>query len=295
MSLKLFQATDDGTNGIVTPIADARVYALATCDACGITSGAKVTLSGSNGLLVADGYGIIHGRSFEIESETVQATLATSGTLKGRLVLRIDLASDSPITWVTQAASTLPSLTQENLAGGGSVYELPMATYTVSTTAVSNLTNVFPTASGPAASSDITSLRNTLTTNVSTLQSSIDATNSNVSSVQSSVSSLKTSVDNVKVWLKASSWSSSIPYTITISVDGMTSDWIPGNPVISNDSNNTDYTGWLANEREALSCLTQIRSGSGTLTFECFYDKPTSDMWLKVPGIGTMRGEYHSS
>lgn len=283
MSLKLFQATDDGTNGIVTPIADARVYALATCDACGITSGAKVTLSGSNGLLVADGYGIIHGRSFEIESETVQATLATSGTLKGRLVLRINLASDSPITWVTQAASTLPSLTQENLAGGGSVYELPMATYTVSTTAVSNLTNVFPTASGPAASSDITSLRNTLTTNVSTLQSSIDATNSNVSSVQSEVDGLKC----VRAKVYQSAWSSSAPYTQTISISGMTSDWQPGVPIweplmLSDGSVNvTDGASYL----EQLSYIKYIVSGNGTLTFICPDDKPTVDWWLLVPGM----------
>lgn len=278
MSLKLFQATDDGTNGIVTPIADARVYALATCDACGITSGAKVTLSGSNGLLVADGYGIIHGRSFEIESETVQATLATSGTLKGRLVLRIDLASDSPITWVTQAASTLPSLTQENLAGGGSVYELPMATYTVSTTAVSNLINVFPTASSPAKTSDITSLKSTLTTNVSTLQSSIDATNSNVSSVQGSVDTLRCYL----ICLRSANWSSSAPYTQTVSVTGMTSGWVPGIPFVWDPGT----VGWAKTQIDnALAYLTMIESASGSLTFCCAEDKPTSDLWIAVPGV----------
>ena len=133
MSLVLYQIADDGTNGIVTPDADAQVYACATGDAW---------------LQVASGWGIVHGRCFKIEKETVMATTSTYGTKQGRLLLRIDLAGSTPIQFVTQAESTLPVLVQEDFTTGGTIYELPLATYSISTTTVSNLQNVAPQAAG---------------------------------------------------------------------------------------------------------------------------------------------------
>lgn len=83
MSLVLYQIADDGTNGIVTPDADAQVYACATGDACGLITGGAVTWLGTNRLQVASGWGIVHGRCFKIEKETVMAATSTYGTKQG--------------------------------------------------------------------------------------------------------------------------------------------------------------------------------------------------------------------
>lgn len=148
MSLVLYQIADDGTNGIVTPDADAQVYACATGDACGLITGGAVTWLGTNRLQVASGWGIVHGRCFKIEKETVLAATSTYGTKQGRLLLRIDLAGSTPIQFVTQAESTLSDLVQEDFTTGGTIYELPLATYSISTTTVSSLQNVAPQAAG---------------------------------------------------------------------------------------------------------------------------------------------------
>ena len=76
-------------------------------------------------------------------------TASASGTVKGRLLLRLDtsLEAGSAAQLVTQAAASLPALTQEDMLSGGSVYELPLATYSVSETSVTDLAMVVGTVS----------------------------------------------------------------------------------------------------------------------------------------------------
>ena len=47
MSLVLYQIADDGTNGIVTPDADAQVYACATGDGCRLAAAGALCTAGA--------------------------------------------------------------------------------------------------------------------------------------------------------------------------------------------------------------------------------------------------------
>lgn len=134
--------TIDG--GTVNAINDALLYDF-IIGQNGIATGATVTSEGALLLHIDSGWGVIKGRIFSIEAETISATPSTSGTVKGRLILQIDITNTTnPITFVTQAAATLPALQQEDINGNGTIYQLPIATYDVNEVAVSNLQIVAP-------------------------------------------------------------------------------------------------------------------------------------------------------
>lgn len=134
--------TIDG--GTVNAINDALLYDF-IIGQNGIATGATVTSEGALLLHIESGWGVIKGRIFSIEAETISATPSTSGTVKGRLILQIDITNTTnPITFVTQAAATLPALQQEDINGNGTIYQLPIATYDVNEVAVSNLQMVAP-------------------------------------------------------------------------------------------------------------------------------------------------------
>lgn len=134
--------TVDG--GIVNAINDALLYDF-IIGQNGIATGATVTSEGALLLHIDSGWGVIKGRIFSIEAETVSATPSTTGTVKGRLILQIDITNTTnPITFVTQAAATLPALQQEDINNNGTIYQLPIATYDVNEVAVSNLQMVAP-------------------------------------------------------------------------------------------------------------------------------------------------------
>ncbi len=135
------------TGSTVTPLDDARLYSWIVNRTVGIVTGCTVTSAGTNQLSIAAGWGVCQGHMFTIAAETISAVLATSGTLPGRLLIHIDTAdTDTPVKFVTQAAATLPALTQEDIDGSGSIYEIPLATYTAGTISISGLTSVAPAA-----------------------------------------------------------------------------------------------------------------------------------------------------
>lgn len=107
----------------------------------GIYNGCNVTTLGANKLLVAAGRGIIKGREFVIEEEEVLSQFSTDGTKQGRLLLRMQLSNtENPISFITQVETTLPELRKDedcNYTNG--IYEIELATYNISETAISNL------------------------------------------------------------------------------------------------------------------------------------------------------------
>lgn len=134
--------TFDG--GTVNAINDALLYDF-IIGKNGIVTGATVTSASALLLNIDSGWGIIKGRIFSIEDETISATPSASGTMQGRLILQIDITNTTnPITFVTQVAATLPALQQEDINGNGTIYQLPIATYDVNEVAVSNLQMVAP-------------------------------------------------------------------------------------------------------------------------------------------------------
>ena len=110
-------------------------------------------------------------------------------------------------------------------------------------------------------------------------------TNHTLANVQTSLSGLAADVDNLKyvlVSLPASGWSGSAPYTQTVSVSGMTADWVPGIPTAVLGSS-VDVSALLT-ATEALGCIKMITSADGTLTFTAPEDKPGVSLTMRVPG-----------
>lgn len=135
-------------NQTVTPTNDAIIYEKAV-DQNGIFYGCNVTVT-SNNVNITGGYGIVCGREFVINSESIAVTLAPSGTLDGRLYVRLDLAdADAPIQLLTATGNTLPPLVQDadvNYTNG--TYEMELATFTVGVSSLSDVVETFETIIG---------------------------------------------------------------------------------------------------------------------------------------------------
>ena len=114
----------------------------------------------------------------------------------------------------------------------------------------------------------------------------LSETNHTLANVQTSLSGLDADVGNLKcvlVSLPASGWSGSAPYTQTVSVSGMTADWVPGVPSLALYGT-VDVTE-LITKTEALGCIKMITSADGTLTFTAPEDKPDRSINIRVPGM----------
>ena len=128
-------------NGLVTPVVDRRLYEFLLTKTVGVAEGLGIEASGT-GLIVQNGWGVIKGCVFSVTQETVQATTPASGSTNGRLIIHLDVTAGT-IEFVTQVGASLPALTQEDINQGGSVYEMALATYTISPTTISNVVTVY--------------------------------------------------------------------------------------------------------------------------------------------------------
>lgn len=128
--------------------------------------------------------------------------------------------------------------------------------------------NIAANADGSSSITDVTTYTQTGDTFGA---SDINATNTAVNRVSA-----------VTVFLPASGWvGTAAPYTQTVSVSGMTADWVPGIPMLVS-------SGVVATDlamREALACVSLIESSAGALTFACYEDKPAADINAKIPGV----------
>lgn len=102
----------------------------------GILRGCELTCLGGNMIRIGEGRGIIKGRDFIINEETILATLSASGTRQGRLLIHVDLMDvQEPIKFQTQIGTndTLPQLVKnEDINYEAGIYQLELATYTAS-------------------------------------------------------------------------------------------------------------------------------------------------------------------
>lgn len=101
----------------------------------------------------------------------------------------------------------------------------------------------------------------------------------NLPDIMSDVGKLK----YVILKLEADGWSDTAPYTQTVSISGMTEDWVPGIPTAVLGSS-VEVTDLLA-ATEALGCIKMIVSAAGTLTFTAPEEKPGVSLTLRVPGM----------
>lgn len=145
--IKVYQAN----GSTVTPTADARLYEFLSNRTTGVVLGCEVTSLGGLQLRVASGWIFILGRCVEVQEETISVTPSSYGTKNGRLLLHLDVSAETPGVWETQAQTPLPALTQEDINGSGTIYELPLATYNVNEIQVSDLVSVPQVALAPVA------------------------------------------------------------------------------------------------------------------------------------------------
>lgn len=128
-------------NGLVTPVVDRRLYEFLLLNTVGVADGVAVTNSGTN-LIVSSGWGVIKGCVFGVTAETISASKPASGSANGRLLIELD-ATNGTIQFRTQQGPTLPALTQEDINRSGSVYQMELATYTISATEITGLTQTY--------------------------------------------------------------------------------------------------------------------------------------------------------
>ena len=156
-------------NGLVTPVVDRRLYEFLLLNTVGVADGVAVTNSGTN-LIVSSGWGVIKGCVFGVTVETISATKPASGSANGRLLIELD-ATNGTIQFKTQQGSTLPALTQEDINGSGSVYQMELATYTISATEITGLTQTYEQLqSAQNIIGEITSLIQPLQTKLDTIE-----------------------------------------------------------------------------------------------------------------------------
>lgn len=142
-------------NGVVNAINDAKYYEKLTNSACGLVEGGVVTIVSANTLHITSGWGIILGRLFTINAEDINVETSASGTVNGRLKMVIDLSNpDTPISFASEARSSLPALTQEDLNNGGFVYEFALATYDIDELNATNIVSNTPISITPALRAD---------------------------------------------------------------------------------------------------------------------------------------------
>jgi len=166
---------------MVTPKDDALIHQFGISN--GVLYGCDVTLSDSNTLHITGGQGVIYGRQWEITEGDITVTLPASGSLKGRLYVKIDLSNTTnPIELLVQTDVTLPDLTDDDQINvNNSVSELELYTFDVSSLTISNLVKTVETvADGDHADvvqmqNDISQLNSSLTNKEKNVGGSVNA------------------------------------------------------------------------------------------------------------------------
>ena len=132
----------------VTPMNDAILQDVGV-EQNGILYGVGISAS-ENTLSLTSGYGVIKGRLFQVNASNITVQLSSGATVNGRLHIRLDLSNQSePISIIAQTGDSISTLTQEEDANyTNGVYEMELATFTVSTTEVSNVQRVARTIHG---------------------------------------------------------------------------------------------------------------------------------------------------
>ena len=132
-------------NSTVTPQDDALIYEN-SLPASGMIYGGNVTIKNANTLHITAGHGALCGRKFTIEEDDIPIILTSSGTLNGRLYIHMDLSdTGEPISLAVERANSLtPVVQQPNVNITDGIYEINLATFTISTSTVSDLNYVAP-------------------------------------------------------------------------------------------------------------------------------------------------------
>lgn len=130
----------------VSPSDDGRLFDQAFSD--GLFEDATIAANGGNSIAIGALYGIICGRDFTAEAQTIAAELPQSDTATGYVYVEIDTSSDDIITIGTALAPFTP--TYEDINTNGAVVQMVIAQYEASAVAVTSVTPTYTTASAGA-------------------------------------------------------------------------------------------------------------------------------------------------
>lgn len=125
---------------IVKPVDDRQLYDFISISN-GIIYGCEVTLKETNILHVESGYGIIKGAKFNIIESDLSVELSSANIERGRLKIRLDLSNvDKPITLAVEKNYT-DLVKEENVNETNGIFEISLATFSVTQTGITNLEN----------------------------------------------------------------------------------------------------------------------------------------------------------
>lgn len=123
----------------VSPSDDGRLFDQAFTD--GLFEEATITATGGNTITLSALYGIICGRDFTAEAQTISATLPDSDTATGYVYVEFDTSSEDIITIGTALAPFTP--TYEDINTNGAVVQMVIAQYEASAVAVTSVTPTY--------------------------------------------------------------------------------------------------------------------------------------------------------
>lgn len=133
--------------GTVTSVDDRILYDINLTN--GKIYGCEVSYLGNNMIHINAGYGVIKGGLFEIEDHTEYVDFAESEPTPGQIYLHFDAAAQDKLTIVKETSANAHQLVQNEDANYESgVYEIQICTFTATTTALTDVTETWPTASG---------------------------------------------------------------------------------------------------------------------------------------------------
>lgn len=92
--------------------------------------------SSNNYIYFKSGYVQIYGRRIYVEPNS-NVYISLDSTKYGYVVIQVNLSSNSvSLTKLETSSSSYPSLTQQNLLNGGTIYQMPIAKYSKTTTSL---------------------------------------------------------------------------------------------------------------------------------------------------------------
>ena len=123
----------------VSPSDDGRLYNEAFLD--GLFEDANIASLGSNVVSIGTLYGIMCGRDFSAEAQTINVELPEDGEATGYIYVEFDTTTDDVISIGSALAPFTPTYTDINTTG--SVCQMVIAEYTASAVAVTAITSVY--------------------------------------------------------------------------------------------------------------------------------------------------------
>ena len=127
------------SNQNVSPSDDAKLFRSAHTD--GLFESASITSLGSNQVSIPALYGIMQGRDFTSEAQTLLVTLPTADTGTGYVIGRFNTATTDVISFTSQLAPYTPVYDDINTTG--TVCEMIIATYTATPVAITAISNSY--------------------------------------------------------------------------------------------------------------------------------------------------------